>query len=291
MVSIKRNMGLLFINFMMFVCFMGLYTISNAAILCTGTQVQCCKGTTMSCCPHPGYDSNGVELFYDVSACMTIFPIDPDRPIIGPIDPIVEECTSGQTQYKPSGTCGTSSRTCCSSGSWSDWDAACPKTCSSSTKPTTYQTCTASNGKSGTQTRTVTCDTSTGTWTTGSWGTCTAPDCTSGETKTCPSNSNQVLKCTSSGTWSTSCSCENPGNGKVYCQGMAITVAQSSTCYHGIWSDTTCTGICCCSGDTPKLMSNGTPGCYGLNDNGISMWKSACVCQTASQIRENSGLL
>ena len=99
MVSIKRNMGLLFINFMMFVCFMGLYTISNA-VICAGSQVQCCNGSKMSCCPHPGYGSNGVELSYDLSACMTISPIDPggsividpDRPIIGPIE---SECTSG----------------------------------------------------------------------------------------------------------------------------------------------------------------------------------------------------
>ena len=247
-------------------------------VLCRDGYKKCCVDGVLTC-----VDEDDTNYKFCLTTCGNDLIIDP-------IDPIVEECTSGQTQYKPSGTCGTSSRTCCSSGSWSGWDAACPKTCDG-IKPITYQTCTASNGKSGTQTRTVTCNTSTGKWTTGSWGTCTAPDCTSGETKTCPSNSNQVLKCTSSGTWSTSCSCANPGNGKVYCQGMAITVAQASTCYHGIWSDTTCTGICCCSGDTPKLMSNGTPGCYGLNDNGISMWKYACVCQTASQIRENSGLL
>ena len=34
-------------------------------------------------------------------------------------------CTSGQVQYKPSGSCGTSSRKCCSNGKWSDWDAEC----------------------------------------------------------------------------------------------------------------------------------------------------------------------
>ena len=198
---------------------------------------------------------------------------------------LLEDCTSGEVQYKPSGTCGTSSRTCCSDKSWSGWDTACPKTCDG-VKPVSSQTCTASNGKSGTQTRTVTCDTSTGEWTTGSWGTCTAPDCSSGETKTCPSNSKQVLTCTSAGKWSTSCTCPNgDGDGKVYCQGMTITTSQASTCYHGIWSRETCSGICCCSQDTPKLMSNGYPGCWGTrttNKITTTGWQYSCQCAHSS---------
>ena len=196
MVSIKRNMGLLFINFMMFVCFMGLYTISNA-VACTGTQVQCCSGSTLSCCRHPGYDSNGVELSYDLSACMTFTPILPDDPII--IGPIESECTSGQTQYKPSGTCGTSSRTCCSNGTWSAWDGECDASTSCGlnecwngskceAKGTVSKTCSGNiaNAKSGTLTRTATCGSSG--WSYGSWtGTCT---CNTGYTwnsssKTC----------------------------------------------------------------------------------------------------------
>ncbi len=47
--------------------------------------------------------------------------IEPDDPIT----PIVKDCTSGQVQYKPSGSCGTSERTCCSNGTWSGWDAKC----------------------------------------------------------------------------------------------------------------------------------------------------------------------
>lgn len=90
-----------------------------------------------------------------------------------PITPI-ETCTSGQKQYKPKGDCETSTRTCCSNGTWSDWDDICPTTmsCSASSKPATSQSCTTSSGASGTQTRTVTCNTSTGKWTTGSWSTC-----------------------------------------------------------------------------------------------------------------------
>ena len=95
------------------------------------------------------------------------------RLLIDPIDPI-ETCTSGQVQYKPSGTCETTSRTCCTNGTWSGWGKECVTsyTCNSSTKPATSQSCTLSGGSSGTQTRTVTCDTSTGTWKKGSWGTC-----------------------------------------------------------------------------------------------------------------------
>ena len=172
MVSIKRNMGLLFINFMMFVCFMGLYTISNA-VTCTGSQVQCCSGRTMSCCPHPGYDSNGVELSYDLSGCS--LGIEITDPIL-PFEPIEAECTSGQTEnkYTASGcSYSTSTRTCCSDGTWSPWDASCPttKTCPTSSKPETRTTCTG-----GYKTRTVTCDTSTGTWKTGSWSDCDCSD-------------------------------------------------------------------------------------------------------------------
>ena len=123
MVSIKRNMSLLFINCMMFVCFMGLYTISSAGS-CTSSQAPCCKGKTLSCCPHPGYGSNGKELSYDISECMTVTPIDPG-PSIGPVKPIEKECTSGQVQYEPIEPCETRKRTCCSDGTWSGWDGKC----------------------------------------------------------------------------------------------------------------------------------------------------------------------
>ena len=177
MVSIKRNLGLFFIRSLVFVSFMGLCCAAYAAV-CTGSQVACCSGTTMSCCPHPGYDSNGLERSYDLSACMIIAPIDPggsiiDRPIIGPIE---AECTSGQKEnkYTASGcSYSTSTRTCCSDGTWSPWDASCPttKTCPTSSKPESKTTCTG-----GYKRRTVSCNTSTGTWTTGSWGACDCSD-------------------------------------------------------------------------------------------------------------------
>ncbi len=201
MVSIKRNIGLLFINFIIFLCFMGLYTISNAAI-CTSSQAPCCKGTTLSCCPHPGYDSKGNALSYDLSACTQIDkPVIDGGNIIDPIEPVFE-CTSGQTQYKPNGDCETSDRTCCSNGKWSGWDEECDTSSSCGVnecwngtkcdaKGSTSRNCSGNvaNAKSGTQTRTATCKSGTG-WSYGSWsGTCT---CNTGYTwnstsKTCAS--------------------------------------------------------------------------------------------------------
>ena len=175
MVSLKKNISLFFINSLAFICFMGLFSIANA-VSCTGSQRPCCKGKEMSCCAHPGYGSNGMELSYDLSGCQNI---DPIRPPLGPIDPIdpddliidpiVKECTSGQVQYKPSGSCGTSERTCCSNGKWSDWETPCPttKTCPTSSEPKTKESC-----YGGYKYRLVTCNESTGTWTTGSWGPC-----------------------------------------------------------------------------------------------------------------------
>ena len=38
-----------------------------------------------------------------------------------------ESCSAaGQVQYKPSGSCGTSERTCCLNRQWSDWGGSCP---------------------------------------------------------------------------------------------------------------------------------------------------------------------
>ena len=195
----------------------------------------------------------------------------------------IETCNKGDVQYKPSGLCGTTSRTCCSLNSWSDWGKECPKTCDISTKPITSRSC----GTNGLQTRDVTCDTSTGEWVEGAWGTCKEKVCNKGDMRTCPSNSKKVQYCLSDGSgWATTCSCENEGNGTVYCQGMRLTTSQSNTCMHGIWSSETCSGICCCTKDMPKLMSNGYPGCWGARTNNkgftTSSWQYACTCQRPS---------
>ena len=126
--------------------------------------------------------------------CSAALALTLDDAILKPVEGL---CTLGTVQYKPDGTCGTTSRTCCGLNGWSDWGGECPssQSCSASTKPATSQSCTTLGGGSGTQTRTVTCNTSTGEWTTGSWGTCTC-------SKTC--SGGQVLD---SGT----CNCCNYG--------------------------------------------------------------------------------
>ena len=231
-------------------------------IFCVAGQKKCCIDGKMQC-----VDENDTNYRFCLTTCD---------------GPVLETCNKGDVQYKPSGLCGTTSRTCCGLGSWSDWGGECPKSCDG-TKPITSQPC----GTNGTQTRTVTCNTSTGEWTTGSWGTCKEKVCNNGDMRTCPSNSKKVQYCLSDGSgWSTTCSCENEGNGVVYCQGMRLTTAQGNTCMHGIWSSETCSGICCCTQDIPKLMNNGYPGCWGTRTDfkGFthSSWQYACVCQRPS---------
>ena len=84
---------------------------------------QCCKNGKLTTCPNL---PNGQQ--YDLSGCQAglepVNPIVPDRPVIGG-EVIIGDCTSGQTQYQPKGDCGTSSRNCCSDGTWSDWDGEC----------------------------------------------------------------------------------------------------------------------------------------------------------------------
>ncbi len=163
-------------------------------------------------------------------------------------------------------TCGGSGSTGCTTPIFSCKSGYCMEDGICVLPDSTTRTCSSaySNAVSGTQYRTASC-TASG-WTYGSWyGKCT---------------------CASGYSWNSysGCTCQPD---KVYCQGMPITVAQASTCYHGIWSSTKCSGICCCLGDTPKLMSNGTPACVGTNSNGLTIYKSACVCQT----KGSSGLI
>ena len=118
---------------------------------CIIGETQCCVNGAKSCC-----EDNGT--LYDTWSCN-------------------ESCgASGTKEYKYTASgCSysTSTRTCCSDGTWSPWDASCPttKTCPTSSKPETRTTCTG-----GYKTRTVTCNTSTGTWTTGAWGDCDCSD-------------------------------------------------------------------------------------------------------------------
>ena len=166
MVSLRKKFGVyFFISALVLVCLLMPAELQ--------ASIPCCKNGTLTTCPDL---PNGQQ--YDISGCQNFKPInpdvptiiDPDKPIVGPI---ASECTSGQTQYKPSGSCGTSSRSCCSDGTWSEWDALCPttKTCPTSSKPSTKESC-----HGGYRYRTVTCNKSTGTWTTGAWGACDCSD-------------------------------------------------------------------------------------------------------------------
>lgn len=86
----------------------------------------------------------------------------------------------GVVQYKPSGTCGTSKRSCCSNGSWSEWDKACGKAdctsdqCWNGSKcedrpPTQYRPCKGNvpNTVNGEQNRSALCRSSG--WEFGAW--------------------------------------------------------------------------------------------------------------------------
>jgi len=120
--------------------------------LCIIGQTQCCVNGEKTCCTDDG-------TVYDTSSC------------------VEGSCgTVGGTEYKYTASgCSysTSTRTCCSSGSWSGWDEACPtsKSCPTASKPESRTTCTG-----GYKTRTVSCNTSTGTWTTGAWSQCDCSD-------------------------------------------------------------------------------------------------------------------
>ncbi len=144
------------------------------------------------------------------------------------------ECVGMQIQS--CGNCGSQTRTCdTSTGQWSDWgdcqnQGVCSpdstqtcngtgtKTCSSycywgacsvincdeTNKPATSQAC--GNCNMGTQTRTVSCNTSDGTWTTGSWENCTGGGvCSPGATQACGGTGTKI--CTNSCAWDTNCKC------------------------------------------------------------------------------------
>lgn len=241
-----------------------------------------------------------VFMFGVCSVVYAIPSILPDLDIIDGDLPLPHsKCTAGKEEYKADSGCDYQTRTCCSDGTWSGWDGKC----CNGTKPITFQTCTKTNGVQGTQTRTVTCDKTTGEWSEGEWSTCTGQDCTPGETSTegCSRYGNSYIgykykekTCGSTGYWG-ACQCPaSTGNGQIYgkpyCEGTPRT-AQSNlrvdeaddSCWHGIWSDTMCSGICCCAGATPYLDSAGNPGCR----KGSHGYESACVCQTPRQIQES----
>ena len=97
--------------------------------------------------------------------------------------------------------------------------------CPTSSKPATSQSC---NG-CGTQTRSVTCDTSTGQWQTGAWGTCVGGN---------PSQTTQEESCTASAYYYYNSMSDSPSTriGPVSLRGKRTRSWNSRTCSWGSWS-------------------------------------------------------
>ncbi len=103
MVSFKRYLALSF----MFTAFLFLSCITFAlSILDYDTEAECQRNCPSGTC------------LLTASTGKYICRLSISGGVIG-------ECTSGQTQYQPKGDCGTSERSCCSDGTWSDWDGEC----------------------------------------------------------------------------------------------------------------------------------------------------------------------
>ena len=177
-------------------CVRGMYQggCSLPAYSYTKTRYSSLTGQQCLDCTVPGV----------IKGCGTISQIVDETPSCGEWyscggTPIVKECTSGQVQYKPKDPCGTSERTCCSNGKWSEWGDKCGASSSCGlnecwnglkceAKGAVSKMCSGNvaNAKSGTLTRTATCGSSG--WNYDSWsGTCT---CNTGYTwnsssKTC----------------------------------------------------------------------------------------------------------
>ena len=151
--------------------------------------IPCCKGGQLSTCPDL---PNGQQ--YDISSCINLTPYQPGINIdheanLNYSDQVFttgDNCVKGRVQYRQNGSCGTSSRTCCSDGNWSGWDKGCggSTNCTSSqcwdgsrcqSKEAVSRKCSGnvSNATGGSQTRTATCVSGKG-WSYSDWtGTCT----------------------------------------------------------------------------------------------------------------------
>ena len=171
--------------------------------------IPCCKNGQLSTCPDL---PNGQQ--YDITPCSNLTPYQPGGSTIVPefdredwTFTTGDNCVKGRVQYRQNGSCGTSSRTCCSDGTWSAWDGRCSgsSNCTSSqcwdgsrcaSKEAVSRKCSGNvaNATGGTQTRTATCETGSG-WSYSAWsGTCT---CSTGYvwnsgTKTCTKLNNPI---------------------------------------------------------------------------------------------------
>ena len=175
-------------------------------------------------------------------------------------------CKPGATQ-----ACGAhAQQTCTSSCTW----GTCVGSCAQAQKPVDTQAC--GNCNLGTQTRTVTCDTSTYTWTTTAWSSCLGGGaCYVGQTQSC-GGGNGTQTCSSSCGWG-SCVCK--------------------TGY--TWNGTTCALSSCDPSTKPNYSSK--CGCGDLQytyvcDTATLTWKVAsteCVnthsCSDPNQTRSCGG--
>lgn len=153
-------------------------------------------------------------------------------------------------------TCGGSGSTGCTTPIFSCKSGYCMESGVCTARGVTTQSCSGNyaNAVSGTRYRTASC-TASG-WSYSAWtGAC---------------------NCASGYSWNNlnGCTCQPD---KVYCQGMLLSVNQK--CYHGIWSQESCSGICCCPGDTPVLVT-------GVGGKKVPQCKDSsgrlsysCVCQ------------
>ena len=169
-------------------------------------------------------------------------------------------CYKGDVEYKPSGECGTSKRTCCSGASWSDWDKDCPEDACGSNECWNGSICekkgelsrscfgNVSNALSGTQTRTATCNTGSG-WRYSDWsGACTCKTGYTWSSNSCvPSTPGSTCNCTTGERLITyadgSCCCEFKNCGQTTSSGlvsMCKCTADSTVGYRWVEMGPTC---------------------------------------------------
>lgn len=199
------------------------------------------------------------------------------------------ECAgSGAAPEEPKSCSGESTRACgclgagvqmrscnTSSGVWGAWSScsaasACDCAAVSGAKPKTSQTC----NTCGTQTRSVTCNTSTGEWKTASWGTCskTEEQCSGGSSA--DKDACDVNFAVYTGRWRACCSGKpvsnracyqtctskdttwNPGSGGTTYQ-WVVTGGSCSSGGSGFANGISCTGYSCTSGTVGQKCCGG----------------------------------
>ena len=206
-------------------------------------------------------------------------------------EPIVIECVGSATQSCGCQNKGTQTRVCdTTTGTWGAWgscsiadDCEC-----TGTKPDTSRSC---NG-CGTQTRSVTCNTSTGSWTTGSWGSCskTADECSSSSGGSSGSGKDEICNVDFSTSaymnrWDYCCANESTSNTKCY---RTCSSSSSSPNFDGssggyAWGST---GSSCSSGGSG--FANAIS-CTGMTCSSSTVGQTCCNNGKLQKCVENGG--